>query len=193
MDKFPSIPKKVDVLRNLSIFYGRDLCNYNNYLIESKQNLYYSDYRNITMYRGLELNYQQVYEEFLKKQKENFIQQFLVEFKHFNNSFGVLKTISDFRYEVYKLNLLKKSIHSFYLSNSDVGGLSLECLSLLDDKLTRLSKKIKESHLIYEGNQEFNNFLNNTHQIENSSLDRNEIKMFSLEQLDKEFEINNYW
>ena len=189
--------KKISFLRDLSISYARLLCNYNNYIIKYKKDLYYSDYRN-KGFRRFTLNHflenKKGYEQLLKKEKDSFIWQFLVEFRNFDNSTQTLKTFKDFEYEKYKLESLRKAINYFYISNKDVGGMSKDCLDLLDNMIYILSEEMREiERSCYIQSDNFNSSLDIKYQLENSSLDKDEVRLSSVDEAIREFEINQYW
>lgn len=198
MPNFPLWTNNVGPLRDLSFSYSKDLCDYNNTLIRYKECLYCCKDQNV-MYRRLHLNYYMTilknYEIVFKRKKDQFICLFLAEFRDFDNSLHTLKTIKDLEYEKYKLESLRRVIHTFYLSNSDVGGLAIDCLDFLDNMILLLLRKIMEKkkfNRIVESNNCFN-CLNVKYEIENRALDKGEVRIFTSKEMVREFEINEYW
>lgn len=198
MDSSPVETTRIGLLRSLSFSYTKDLCDYNNLLICHKESLYSSNDQSI-MYRGLQSNFYMTtlknYEVLFMRKKEFFIWQFLAKFRGFDNSLQILKTINDVEYEKYKLEFLRKDIYTFYLSNSDVGGLAIDCLNLLDNRILSLLKKImgeKKFNVMVESD-DCHSYLDVRYEVENRSFDKDEVRIFSSKEMVKEFEINEYW
>ena len=198
MHNFPLGENNVGSLRDLSFSYSKDLCDYNNYLINYKKSLVCSKEQN-EMYRRLQSNYYMTtlknYEVLFKRKRNHFICLFLVEFRDFDNSIYTLKTIKDLVYEKYKLESVRKAIHTFYLSNSDVGGLASDCLNFLDSMILLLLKKIMEKKKFNRIVESIDCYgiLDIKYEVENRALDKDEVRIFTSKEMVREFEINEYW